>query len=803
MKFIILTRITLFACRIAMLCDHEVNIFRFLKSAIIFTVTVAISGALIIFSLIDFDKVISLKTYKHSRPSILLDRKGRIISKYFKDNRQVVEAKLIPHHLKQAFIATEDNHFYEHFGIDPQAILRAFLVNLQAGGVKQGGSTITQQLAKVVLTSRKRNIFRKAKEAFMALVIECMLTKEEILNKYMNEIYFGHGNYGVQAASQFYFKKNVKDISVGEAAVIASLPSAPSRFAPFKHPRRSLNRTAHVLTKMIDMNFISRKRAKKEFISIRDYYSTLNVAPTVTAFGRRTDLAPYFTEYLRQKLEKEFGEEQLYTGGLKIYSSLDLDHQKAAQKALWPALKRQSLVSKRFIPSNHLAVARAYTNEIPILGLVFDLPEFRIKRNYTEYAMQVNFFKELADSTELVNLAMGGQGKLDNFLNQIRSKNPYLDRYQSVQGAFTEIDQLTGEVTVMVGGSPFSVQNQLNRAVNIKRQPGSAFKPLIYASSMQAKKITAASVFPDSPIIKLDFEGQNWNPGNYSGGFRGDLSVRQALAYSSNSVSIRIAEWSKLGNIIPIIAKQLHVNKKLVPRNLSIALGTFDVSPLQIAAAFSIFPRGGIDIEPVMLHKIVNSEGEVIRDYDSTRNTEFERILSQGTATVMINMMQGVVNSGTGRGAKYSGYAAGKTGTTQNFRDAWFVGFNERYTSALWMGYDLSTLSLGIGQSGGGIAAPVWGRYQQLVLRHRRGEKPHILRGEVTKLKVCKFSGKIQRSDCSSVCTELVEEVFAKDNLPEKGCTEVQASQEINIKDSGVKKLGQPKTNEIFVDEDI
>ncbi|MCX7632105.1 MAG: transglycosylase domain-containing protein, partial [Turneriella sp.] len=276
-----------------------------------------------------------LEDYRPSVPSALYDRKGRLITTFFQDQRILVDAAEIPLHLKQAFIAMEDNNFYSHFGISPQGILRAFLVNLQAGQVRQGGSTITQQLAKVVLTDQKRTITRKIKEAALAIIIDALYSKEKILHLYCNQIYFGHGNYGVEAAARFYFEKPVRTISVAEAAILATLPSSPNRYSPIRNPHVALARLQYALLKMVDLGFLSVKAAEEAEAEVVRYLSTLNIAPTETAYGRRVDHAPYFSEYVRPILEKEFGKQALYNEGLQIHSGLDLDHQRAAVSALW------------------------------------------------------------------------------------------------------------------------------------------------------------------------------------------------------------------------------------------------------------------------------------------------------------------------------------------------------------------------------------------------------------------------------------------------------------------------------------
>lgn len=763
----------------------------------------AVMGVIIIvmvFSQVDINEVYKLKNYRPPVPSKLLDRKGRLITTFFRDHRILVKQQQTPAHLIDAFVAIEDNHFFNHHGVDIQAIFRAFLINLQAGGVRQGGSTITQQLAKVILTSQRRTYIRKAKEAILALFIDGLYDKKTIMNMYFNQIYFGHGNYGIEAASRFYFKKTVSEITTGEAAILAALPSAPNRYSPVRNPRLSMNRMSQVLLKMIDMGFLSRKEASEEFSRTFEYYASLNVSPSTTAFGRRVDHAPYFSETVRKRIEDDFGRKQLYEGGLVIHSTLDLDHQKAAQEALWPALEKQTRLSSHFIFNRQGEISEAYAPVLDLIRLTFDLPRFQIEKTLAEYRIELAFHRNLADKVELLNLAMGGEQNFDNFLLDIRKENPYLNRYQSVQGAIVEIDQKTGEVTAMVGGAPFKPTNQLNRSYQIKRQPGSTFKAFLYAAAIEQKKITTATIFPDSPLIFLDEEGDSWMPQNYSGGYRGFITVREALRYSTNMVSIAVARQAGFSSLVPTMAAQLQVDESAIPHNLSVALGSYEVSPLQMARAFAVFPRGGQAIRSYIINRVEDPNGKLIKQY-RPENVNGERVLSTGAATVMNSLLESVVNRGTGTAIRKYGYrsfAAGKTGTTNNYRDAWFAGYNKRYTTVVWIGYDRSTLSLGAGQSGGSIAAPVWAQYQLKTHRFVRDDEAYLVRGGVKEVTVCRETGKLPDENC----TDTVKELFIPGTEPEKAGTSYIEIPE-NVIDTNEKDEPDIPREDFFADDDI
>ncbi|MES0489439.1 MAG: PBP1A family penicillin-binding protein [Leptospirales bacterium] len=750
---------------------------------------------------VDFNAVRQLKDYTPPIPSKVLDRKGRLITTFFKDHRIMVTMDEVPDVLPQAFIAMEDNRFYEHHGINPSAMFRAFLKNLVSGGISQGGSTITQQLTKVVLTDGSRTYTRKIKEAFMSLYLDYTYTKDEILNMYFNQIYFGHGNYGVEAASRFYFGKPVAEISLGQAAILASLPSAPNGYSPIKYPHKSQEKVRQVLLKMVDMGYISLAGAEEEFRELLLYYGSLNISPNETAFGRRVDLAPYYTEHIRRDLVKKYGEEMLYQKGLIIETSLDLDHQAKAQQTLWKTIAETNEKSPVKVFSKQIEMSEKYSESAHLIQTLFGYEDFAVQRSLEQYEVELYYHSELAENFEILSFALGADAKLNKTIDYLRKNNPYAQYYSTVQGAFIEIDNKTGEITAMVGGTPFSATNQINRTVQMKRQPGSTFKPILYAAAIELRQITAASIFPDTPLIMLDVGGDVWMPENYSLGYRGFISVRDALRLSINMVSIAITREVGLGNMFPIIARQLYVDPKEIPYNLSVALGSYEVSPLQLARAFSLFPRGGLSLHLITIKKISDKDGNVYFDALKDGNVEPVQLLQPGTASLMVSLLKDVVYRGTGSLVRrnYRGFAGGKTGTTNNYRDAWFVGFNQRYTSAIWVGFDKPTISLGSGQAGGAVSAPAWGYYQYLVQQYLINEKPHIVTSSLRVVTICKTTGMLPGPTCPETATE----VFVPGTEP------TQTQEEVNGETTFVDPTLDPTinppdgTNPCFTDPNI
>ncbi|MDH5717917.1 MAG: PBP1A family penicillin-binding protein [Spirochaetia bacterium] len=771
MKFLIKKIVRTAARIVQFLYPRKPTVFLHVRALFLLVFFLFITAFFAAYLSVDLDSVKKLKNYTPALPSKLLDRKGNLITTFFHDQRILADFEKLPKCLPNAFIAVEDNHFYTHHGLDLQAILRAFLANLRAGGVKQGGSTITQQLAKVILTDRSRTYLRKIKEAFLSIYLDIYFEKKEILNLYFNQIYFGHGNYGIEAASNFYFDKKASELRLGECAILAGLPSAPNRYSPHKNPRLSMSRMSQVLLKMIDMAYITHEEAAKEFEYMVDYFAAINVAPTETAFGRRIDRAPYFSETIRRILEKEIGQKELYSGGYTIYSSLDLEHQEAAQDVLWASLYEQNQFSSEHFFTRLTEFGKQYSHVTSLASLVFDVPEFKIKRSLSKYEMQIYFHQYLRNNALLLNLGLGGDINLDNFLVEMLSEDFFLNRTQKVQGALVEFDNKTGEITAIVGGLPFDTQNQLNRAIQIKRQPGSTFKPLLYAAAIDQKRITPAMIFPDSPLIFLDSEGGSWIPANYTRSYRGFISVREAMRHSANLVSIGIARQAGINNLIPDLAKLLHITEKEIPTNLSLALGSYEVSPIQMAQAFSVFARGGEDIPYQFIHKITDSENKIVKDYDKLLRKP-QRILSNASSSIIKSMLEEIVDRGTGtrvRAEGFEDYAAGKTGTTDNFRDAWFVGFNKRYTTAVWVGYDRASLSLGPGQAGGVVAAPIWAKYQKKILKQLKEDEPYLIENEeALEVQICPVSGK----QPGLRCTELITELFIPGTEPNELCEE-------------------------------
>lgn len=735
--------------------------------------------AFIVIVIIDFYRVKGLASYQPNITTKIFDKNNVLVSELFRQKREVVPINRIPTHLIRAFIAIEDNEFYDHYGINIKGIVRALFINIFSGRIRQGGSTITQQLSKILLTERERSIYRKIKEAFIAIMMEMSYSKDQILSFYLNQIFLGHGAYGVESASRFYFQKHVWELNLAECALLASLPSAPNRLSPIRHPKRSMERHRVVLARMVDMGYITIRQAEKAYLEFwPDYLEQINdLPPTYNTWSARLDNAPWFTEHIRRILVKKYGEETVYEKGLLVYTTLDVKKQIAAQKLMKDALRRQSSISGSMLYRNEDYFVDNFTDTVAMFSLLFDITQFR--KSGSREALKVNNYiqENAVDELEILNL-MWGMNNIGQLVEDYRKSFSDERESQTVEGCLISIDHRTGYIEAMVGGSEFSSINQLNRVTQSKRQPGSAIKPLLYAAAMDAGNFSPASTVMDSPIVYLDSEGGDWIPENYHSQYQGLVRLRTALALSINVVSIRLAEALGIDTVMQYFAKLLQLNsaemKQRIPRNLSIAIGSFEVTPLELARAYAIIANGGKNVIPFSIRQIKDRDGKVLENIEDKIKKKIKDQEDKGTiqvikptsAQIMISMLRSVIAEGTAGAANIGRPVGGKTGTTNNWRDAWFVGFTPQLTTCVWIGYDTLGLSLGVGQAAAGVAAPVWGQYMRIAMQDEAVADFAPI-GAVEEHRVCSRSG----LNPSGSCTHTYNEIFPAGTVPTETCT--------------------------------
>lgn len=767
------------------LIDRVVDIVWFLKDkitgsrALMIGIASGLLVAMIVMIGMDFYRVKSLTDFQPNTTTKIYDKNGLLVSELFRQKREIVSYNRMPKQLVQAFVAMEDNEFYEHNGINVKGIIRAFFVNISSGSIKQGGSTITQQLAKILLTSRQRNIFRKAKEAVIALMIEVTYPKNKIMELYLNQIFLGHGAYGVESAARFYFNKNVWECNLAECALLATLPSSPNMLSPIRHPKTSMIKHRIALARMVDLGFITIPQAEKAYADFwPDYLDYINeLPPSMTTWSSRIDYAPWFTEFIRRKLIADYGEEVVYEEGLAVYTTLDLPKQMAAQRLIEDAMDKQTSISGNLRFKNEDYIGENYSHIIDMFALLNDVPPFARKGSADEKKISDAFASSVLDELEMIGL-LAGIENAGVLCSSYRAKSIQDREFQRVQGALVSIDHRNGYIEALVGGSDFSSVNQLNRAMQSRRQPGSTIKPLLYTAAIESRKFTAATAVLDSPIIYLDNEGGDWIPENYDNEFYGLVRLRKALALSINVISIRIADTLGISYIMDYYAKLLRFDKaeakQRIPRNFSIALGSLEVSPLELTRAYAIIANGGRDVIPFSIRYIKDRKGNIISNPEEDVHRELKKeeddgtiqIIKPETAQVIISMLETAVSGGTGMSASPGRPAAGKTGTTNNWKDAWFVGFVPQLTTGIWVGYDSAGVSLGIGQAGGGVAAPVWGAYMREAMKNDEVLSfPHY--ANLESAEVCAQSGLRPSPQCHHV----MNEIFIPGTIPDEYCT--------------------------------
>jgi len=631
----------------------------------------------------DLPQIRTLETFKPAAITRIYSADKELLAELFTQKRVPVPLHMIPDYLKQAVIATEDRQFYEHAGVDLRGILRAIIRDIRAGEFVEGASTITQQLAKTLFLTPRKSIMRKLKEAFLAFQIERRYTKDEILQLYLNQVYFGSGAYGVEAAARTFFGKPANELTLAECALTAGMPKSPSRYSPLVNESLALKRRAVVLKQMARNGMITREQL-----------TAAKSSPLSLATSQNSSIkAPYFVAYVRNLLEKEFGGARLYRTGLTVYTTLNYKMQKAAEKAVAKGLEQLSARMQKH-------------------GLL----------------------------TRQSKEAMGTSG------------------HESPQAALVSVDATQGAILAMVGGKDFQ-ESPFNRATMARRQPGSAFKPLVYACAME-NGFAQNYVIWDAPVVfKGAKEGVDWTPENFSGKFRGEMILRQALSLSQNIPAVKLL--NKLGPSTAVQwAYRMGIESPLQP-NLSLVLGTSEVTLLELTAAYAVFPSGGVGTRPFAILEVLDRKGRTIRRAGLQRRT----VVSPETAAIMTDMLQAVVHAGTGKAARCIGRPlAGKTGTTDSYRDALFLGFSPTVVAGVWVGLDHYGI-LGNKETGARAALPIWVDFMEQVLAGRPYRDFSLPEG-VVKVRIDVESGLLASQNCPNAVTV----VFKKGTEPKQYC---------------------------------
>lgn len=697
----------------------------FLGSSGLILLTLIVAYALIVArpNLPDLE---TITDYKPKVPLRIYTADNALIGEFGEERRSVIAIKEIPAYLKNAVVAIEDERFYEHGGVDYWGVLRATLANLR-GRLSQGASTITMQVARNFFLTNEKSFSRKIYEILLAWKIESNLSKEQILELYMNQIYLGQRAYGFASAAQIYFGKDIRDISIAEAAMLAGLPKAPSAYNPVVNYRRAKIRQEYILQRMRDLKMISQNQYEQALAE------QLNIRGVGKEFFTRAD---YASEMVRQLLMSEFGD-AIYTQGMTVVTTLRKAEQEAAYSAVRKGIMDYELRHKYrgpegFIklPDDQVARQRAIDDVLSdhpssddlLAGVVIESEPKQIKAVIATGDTVVIRGEDLRlGATALSEKAQPKEQIRPGAIIRVLPVDGrwVLAQMPQVEAAFVALDPHDGAIRALVGGFDYN-RNQFNHVTQAQRQPGSSFKPFVYAGALE-KGIMPNTLVNDAPIAisGLETGGQMWEPKNYDGKYEGYMRLRTALAKSKNLVSVRVIR--KVGpRYTQDFIQRFGFEADKHPPYLTMALGAGSVTPIQLATGYSVFANGGYRLDPYLIQKVIDAKGNVLFEANPPQAGDSNlRVLDARTAFVMDSLLQEVTKSGTAASARPAlsrSDIAGKTGTTNDSMDAWFAGYNPNVVGVAWIGFD-KPKSLGDRETGGGLALPMWIRFMQTALR--------------------------------------------------------------------------------------
>jgi penicillin-binding protein 1A len=712
----------------------------------------------------------------------VLDVHDRLITEFFGDQkRNLVTLDGMPRHLIDAALTREDDDFYRHHGFSIRGLARA-LWNRLTGQYKSGGSTITQQLAGRLYADRSDiSIRRKLVELWYSLQMERQFTKDEILEMYLNEMDFGHNTQGVGAAAEFFFRKQVKDLTVAESAMLVIQLARPGLYSPIKNPKSAKVIQRDILDQMISNGYVARADADTSFAQFWANWDSTR--PNSTAFFDRVDKAPYFSEYIRAQLEELLvGSYDYLRDGLVVHTTLDLDYQAVADEIMIAGIED---VNTRYLALNKSRVGYSNAAFLPLLDFLsfgLDISDLRNRERTTSGQARAYYLEKVNPIVEMVANMFDLQDAEDAFTAGY-TRTRALSARTEVQGALISIDSRNGHILAMVGGRKFERADQFNRTVPpAGMEPGSSFKPLYYAAAIASRKFTPATMILDQPVVFVTADGTTWEPLNFKGEWQGRVLLRSALAHSMNVPSLRVLDGIGFDAAIQTASRMLGVTdpaeiEARFPRYYPLGLGVLSVAPLEMARAFATFPNGGREVVPIGIRYIEDRNGKIIIEPEKetlaaqARKGEGAQIISPQVAYIMSSLLQSTVTEGTLAGATigvggFERPMAGKTGTTQNWSDAWTVGFSPQVTTAVWYGFDLGNRSLGVELTGATIAGPAWARFMKRIhqaLPVLQFAKPPTGLGTVN---VCALSGQLP----TQYCSDIIPEIFLSGTEPRVFC---------------------------------
>jgi penicillin-binding protein 1A len=675
-------------------------------------VFILIAGLLIFFFSRDLPSLSTLEHYDPMLATRIYSTDGKLLKELYMQNRQEVRLEQIPENLIQAVISTEDRRFFDHWGFDLHRFFKAAFVDITTLSKRQGAGTITGQLARKLYLTPQKKWSRKIREALTAFQIERTYSKPEILEMYLNHMFFENRAYGVQAAAQRYFNKNVEDLKTEESALLIGILQRPTDYSPYRHPQAAATRRNLVLRNMMNCSYLTQAQ-----------YDSLRQFPLKVVEAQDNDsatIAPYFCEYIRQMLEAKYGI-GVVTDGLSIYTTLDSRIQACAEKAI--------------------------RNKLPEL-------EKNIRRRIVDK-------KEFVD---WIKVSQKDSGKIHEVLSDTSFIDSLLAAKARLQAAMVVLDPTNGHILAMVGGRDFE-ESKFNRAVQAQRQPGSAFKPIVYTVAIDNGYPPCFTLL-NQPLTLPMVDGTEWRPKNYYEDTGGQTTLREAITKSLNLVSIRLVTEVTPPEKVATFAKHWGFTTDIQPF-FAIALGVFDVIPLELTSAFTAFANGGVIVEPTAVLRVEDKNGNVLEE----AAPKSKEIFSEATAYIMTSMLRDVVDHGTGFATRsvynFHRPAAGKTGTTNDFTDAWFIGFTPQICASVWVGFDDKRISLGERQSGAVVALPIWAPFMKMVYDTLQLPEADFKQPtDVIWVKICSDSKKLT----TEYCPKTMYEVFRKDLAPQDTC---------------------------------
>jgi penicillin-binding protein 1A len=761
--------------------SHSSSIIRGIMVRLLAALTVALAVAIGIGLGLSLAETANIKNQENffdfapALPTKILDINGNLVTEFSADEkRALISLNDLPQHLIYAVLAREDPDFYSHKGFSVRGIGRAIVGRLLRKDWG-GGSTITQQIAGTLYTDRREmTVARKIKELWWSFQMERRYTKNEILEIYLNQINMGPGVYGVEAASQYFFGHGAKDITLAESALLVVLFSSPTKYNPLNNPNQAMDRQRVTLEKMADMGFTTNEEAEASFNEYWESYDYTRAS--MAAYYHRTDAAPWFSEYVRRELDQRmYGTMDYYRDGYTVHTTLNLKHQEAALKFMEEGLLRANTEYSRSSTIRLVEAERSWVPIVDLLSLSFGLDGIHATSDAQ------NQQKAIARYTKIINpmLDMAALAFGISDLKPLTAKG-FADlrtttEQNVVEGALVTIENDTGFITAIVGGSKFDESNQLIRAAQGNLQPGSAFKPLYYSAAIDSRKFTGVTQISDTPIMFHNEDGTPYMPLNFMGRWTGSVLLYDALAQSMNVPSLRVLDAIGFDAAIDRASVLLGYTdpddiRRRFPRVYPLGLGIIATSPIRMARAFSVFSNQGREVTPIAIRSMEDRNGKIVLDIERDIRVEQRRkgdaaqVVSPQNAFIMVSLLKKTVEMGTlwapaGWGSKFSfrdetGKSfrmpmAGKTGTPQNWSDAWTIGFSPYYSTAIWFGFDKPGNSLGVNLSGAALAGPVWADYMRQIhqgLPFRDFVRPSTGLLDVT---VCAKSGLLKTASCN------------------------------------------------------